>query len=341
MEGLSRSSLRVLNMDNLPRLLSRYPNLATFETPKRMSNADLALVAQTGGLQTIEEIEMQDIRALVRYELELAISVDEVREILRVVHQVGDEGLCALANGCPILSEIVLKRRRVGMVGIMAMITSAAHHLTHLDLEHCSSVSDQALEAIGSSACPIRVLNLKGCSITGAGLRFLANGCCSKTIEQLNLAYCPGITNDGVLLLCKMRVLEELDLSFGSELTDVGGQAISAIQTLKKLNLACVFSLTEKTIVALAKNCINLEMLNLRGGLGVTAAAIDAFLGHKCLQSLNLIGCLFDDVRGSALESLALQCPSLKSIVVNEKWRDRLLQEMQESTVSRFLQFKN
>ncbi|KAM5565549.1 hypothetical protein ABKV19_019518 [Rosa sericea] len=45
--------------------------------------------------------------------------------------------------------------------------------------------------------------------------------------------------------------------------------------------------------------------------------------------------------RGSALESLALQCPSLKSIVVNEKWRDGLLQEMQESTVSRFLQFKN
>ncbi|XP_040364144.1 F-box/LRR-repeat protein fbxl-1 [Rosa chinensis] len=227
------------------------------------------------------------------------------------------------------------------MVGIMAMITSAAHHLTHLDLEHCSSVSDQALEAIGSSACPIRVLNLKGCSITGAGLRFLANGCCSKTIDQLNLAYCPGINNDGVLLLCKMRVLEELDLSFCSELTDVGGQAISAIQTLKKLNLACVFSLTEKTIVALAKNCINLEMLNLRGGLGVTTAAIDAFLGHKCLQSLNLIGCLFDDVRGSALESLALQCLSFKSIVVNEKWRDRLLQEMQENTVSRFLQFKN
>ncbi|KAL6138984.1 hypothetical protein ACLB2K_064262 [Fragaria x ananassa] len=47
MEGLSRSSLRVLNLDHLPQLLARYPNLTTFETSQLLCIADLALVAQS------------------------------------------------------------------------------------------------------------------------------------------------------------------------------------------------------------------------------------------------------------------------------------------------------
>ncbi|KAL6183432.1 hypothetical protein ACLB2K_044843 [Fragaria x ananassa] len=164
MEGLTRSSLRVLNLDHLPQLLSRYPNLNTFETPKGMSNADLALLDQScPKLEAIklvainideEEIGTQGVRAL--QGLESGISADQVIEQIRVLVQVGDEGLCALANGCPKLSKIVVLERKVGMVGFMA-ITSAAHNLTYLDLEE-SFVSDQALEAIGSSSCPIRVL---------------------------------------------------------------------------------------------------------------------------------------------------------------------------------------
>ncbi|KAL6142602.1 hypothetical protein ACLB2K_060879 [Fragaria x ananassa] len=203
----------------------------------------------------------------------------------------------------------ILTRCFAGLLGIMSMITSAAHNLTHLDLDTCILVTDQAPEAIGSSSCLLRFLNLRGCSkITDVGLSFLANGFCSKTIEQLNLYSCFEITDDGVSLLCKMRVLEELDLRNCSEITDVGGQAISAIRTLKKLKLQSV--ITERTVVALAKNCINLEVLDL-GRCGVIATAcIDAFLGHKCLRFLNLLDVSCVDLRGSAIESLARGCPS-------------------------------
>ncbi|XP_004292846.1 PREDICTED: F-box/LRR-repeat protein 2-like [Fragaria vesca subsp. vesca] len=288
MEGLSRSSLLVDDPDHLPRLLARYPNLTTFETHNQMSNADLALVAQS----------------------------------------------------CPKLSTIVLGRNGDALLGITALITSAAHNLTHLDMDGCWFVTDQAFEAIGSSSCALRFLSLRGSSVTDDGLRFLTNGSCSKTIKQLKLESCCHITDVGVSLLCMMRVLEELDLAFCAQLTDVGGQAISTIQTLKVLNLACLIDLTEQTFVALAKNCINLEVLILQE-CEVTATSIHAFLGHKCLRSLNLISCLSDDFKGSILESLALGCPSLESIVVQESWREKLLQEMQKSTVSRFLHFSH
>ncbi|XP_004305130.1 PREDICTED: F-box/LRR-repeat protein 20-like [Fragaria vesca subsp. vesca] len=354
-EAQSRTSLRVNDPHHLPRLLARYPNLTTFETPRGMSNADLALVAQScpkleafilDDISISVEIGRQGMRALgytypyrVGDEDALGISNDEAHEILRVVNEVGDQGLCALADGCPKLSKIVLRRTGAGLLGIMTMITSAAHNLTHLDLEGCSLVTDQVLEAIGSSSCPIRILSLRFCSeITDAGLRFLANGSCSKTMEQLNLSSCREITDDGVLLLCNMCVLEELDLRYCNQLTDIGGQAISTIRTLKKLNLDCLFNLTEETFVAVAENCINLEVLNLQQ-CHVTAASIDAFLGHKCLRCLNLFCCISHDIKGSTLESLALGCPSLESIVVHRTWRQRLVQDMQENTVSRFLKF--
>ncbi|KAL6146303.1 hypothetical protein ACLB2K_056984 [Fragaria x ananassa] len=129
-----------------------------------------------------------------------------------------------------------------------------------------------------------------------------------------------------------MRVLEELDLSYCCQLTDVGGQAISTIRTLKKLKLVEAIFLTERTFVAIAKNCINLEVLDLAGCRGITTTCIDAFSGQKCLRFLNLQCRSCDDLRGSAFESLALGCPSLETIVVHESLRERLLQEMQEST---------
>ncbi|KAL6146570.1 hypothetical protein ACLB2K_057248 [Fragaria x ananassa] len=299
MEGPTRSSLRILNLDHLPRLLTRYPNLTTFETPRVISNADLALVAQSYPKLEVFILDCIQIEGI------------DDRKNFRALQKVGDEGLCAVANGCPKLSKIVIKRCFAGLLGIMSMITSAAHNLTHLDLYTCTLVTDQALEAIGSSSCLLRFLNLRFCTkITDVGL------------------------NDGVSLLCKMRVLEELDLSYIGQLTDVGGQAISTIRTLKKLKFQNVIQLTERTVVALAKNCINLEVLDLCGCTSIAITCIDAFSGHKCMRFLYLLDCSCNDLRGPAFERLALGCPSLESIVVEEFCRERLLQDMQESTVS-------
>ncbi|PRQ43465.1 putative leucine-rich repeat domain, L domain-containing protein [Rosa chinensis] len=232
--------------------------------------------------------------------------------------------------------------------GIVSFIP-LADNLKHLDLGYIMFVSDKTLEAIGSSSCPITVLNLESCHITDCGLRFLTNGSCSKTIKELVLKGCHRITDSGVSLLQKMCALEELNLADCREVTDVGGVAISAIRTLKKLDFARGPKVTawgpawgprvtDRTILALAENCLNLEILDLSGNKFVTGVGIRAFLGHKCLQSLDL-RYIRVYVSGSDLEDLALACPSLKSILVEGGWRKRLLGEMQESAVSRFVRF--
>ncbi|XP_062005696.1 uncharacterized protein LOC133722849 [Rosa rugosa] len=219
----------------------------------------------------------------------------------------------------------------------MELCLSLADNLKHLNLELCKLVSNETLRAIGSSSSWISVLNLAGCvNITDCGLRFLTNGSCSKTIKELVLKGCHRITDSGVSLLQKMCVLEELNLTHCRRVTEVGGVAISAILTLKKLNFAWGPKVTDRTILALAENCLNLEMLNLRGNGFVTGVGVRAFLSHKRLQSLDL-RYIRIHVSGSDLEDLVLACPSLKSILVEGGWRKRLLREMQESTLSRFV----
>ncbi|KAL6202297.1 hypothetical protein ACLB2K_026005 [Fragaria x ananassa] len=260
---LTRSSLRLFNLDYLPRLLARYPNLTTFETNKviRISDDYLELVSQS--CPNLEAIKLDAVPPSPS-----AFNRDR-----------GDQ-----------LWEMLLSGRKD-------------------QLREPQQVGDK------------------------------------ETIEVLSLDGCSRITDDGVLLLCKMRVLEELRLTKCGKLIDVGGQAISTIPTLKKLNLTSRFFfssrslLTEKTFVALAKNCINLEVLCLDSVTAVNTGAIVAFMGHECLRSLKLNGSLHDDFRVSSLDCLALLCPSLESIVVHECWRERLLRELHETTVIRFLQF--
>lgn len=167
-ERLTRSSLRLFNLDYLPRLLARYPNLTTFETNKviRISDDYLELVSQS--CPNLEAIKLDAVppspsafnrdRGDQLWEMLLSGREDQLRE----PQQVGDKGLCALVNGCPKLSKVVIKNSEVGMVGIMAMITSAA--LTHLVLEGCSLLPDRVVEP---STCLIRVLSLRGCSDNG------------------------------------------------------------------------------------------------------------------------------------------------------------------------------
>ncbi|KAL6216735.1 hypothetical protein ACLB2K_009954 [Fragaria x ananassa] len=66
--------------------------------------------------------------------------------------------------------------------------------------------------------------------ISDTGLRLLAHGRCSKTLNTLVLAYCKGITDSGVSHLQNMQCLEELVLEscgYGRLVTDSG--VISAI----------------------------------------------------------------------------------------------------------------
>ncbi|KAL6132034.1 hypothetical protein ACLB2K_070405 [Fragaria x ananassa] len=231
----------------------------------------------------------------------------------------GSKGLRALGNGCPKLSTVMFDEMVVGNEGLVALF-QAAHNLKGLHLSSNELVSDYACRAIGSSC--ITTLELKDCPYvtTDVGLRFVANGTTSGTLKKLILDGCQGITDNGIEYLVKMRCLEHLELTNLSEgVTDVGGVAISTIQTLKELKLSEALGMSDRTVVALAENCHNLEAFALclwfHGD--VSGASICAFSGHKCLKHLALFG---DNIHMSdvEVERIVLGCPSLESLVLDD-----------------------
>ncbi|KAL6207286.1 hypothetical protein ACLB2K_024530 [Fragaria x ananassa] len=204
----------------------------------------------------------------------------------------------------------------VGNAGVDALCQSA-HNLKSLHLADNRLISDHAFRAIGSSS--ISTLELTCCpNVTDVGLGFLANGSTSKTLRKLILQYCRGITDTGIQHLVNLRSLEHLELAgLSPDVTDIGGVAISTIQTLRELKLSNICKLSDRTVVALAENCRNLEVLVLhRLGLGVIEPVpgdgIHAFSRHKCLKYLALYHLDESDVE------IVLGCPSLESLVLDK-----------------------
>ncbi|KAL6503136.1 hypothetical protein OROHE_023765 [Orobanche hederae] len=310
-EGLNRSSLRLLQSDLLRRVLPRCPNLITFQTQEPLSDADLEFLAQTCPRLQIINLNIRD-----------DVNASKVQANLE------SDGVCALANHCPYIMKLLLRGRLKSRV---APAMELLPNLTHLDLGFCYKVDDDDIEAIASASGSVTYLNLESCfCITDRGLGFLSCSLLSKTLKTLVLAKCSKITDCGVSVLQNMCCLENLNLAnHGARITNAGGLAISEIKTLKKLNLAGVMSLTDRTIVALARNCLDLEVLDLSDCQKVTGAGLRAFRSHACLNDIVLLYCF--RFFGSDLEHLVLDCPTLKCIVVDEYVGRQILPEMQES----------
>ena len=152
-EGLTRLSIRVLESYLIPNFMPGFPNLFFFETPMFISISHIEFVAK----------KCPDLKVL---NLNLRKTREEFDEVdgNSGFEDVGNDGICALANGCRNLSEGLLrKRNNVGNVAIISLV-KFLQNVTTLDLGRCNLVDDQAVEAIGCSNS-IRALNLEACSL--------------------------------------------------------------------------------------------------------------------------------------------------------------------------------
>ncbi|KAL6212343.1 hypothetical protein ACLB2K_017563 [Fragaria x ananassa] len=292
LEGLTRRSLRLFNLSLLRQVLPRFPNLVTFRTSESISEeADLEFIAQT--CPKMEAILLNAIKLLSRF--------------------LPENGLYGLSSGGGLR-----KLSKVSVRGKWRVATDRWIHrfpnLTYLDLGRCTDVDDNALEAIGLHCTCLRYLNLEDSKVTEYGLRFLARGRCSKTLNTLVLAHCYGITDLGLSHLQNLQFLLELDLE-RCDVTDTGVlAAISSNRSLKKLNLGRLTNVSDQSMVYVAGNCPNLEILGLTGCSNVTGAGVRAFSGHRCLESLVIRRCEFC---WSDIEHMVLGCQSLKSILLS------------------------
>ncbi|TYJ32650.1 hypothetical protein E1A91_A05G049800v1 [Gossypium mustelinum] len=284
-EGLTRLSIRVLEPDLIPVFLPRFPNLLFFETQVFISNPHLELVAKT--CPNLQVLNLNLKKTLEEFEeLDGNSGFEDVR----------NDGISALANGCPNLSKVLLRKRKNVANFAVISLAKLCRNLTTLDLGRCNLVDDRAVEAIGCSNS-IRVLNFEACSlITDHGLAVLATGYISKTLKKLVLAECDRITDSGVSMLNHICCLEELNLAeCGPKIT-----------------------LWWPRLIAIANNCVKLVSIDLTGCELVTGVGVRAFGNHGSLEYLVLASCYnicMNDL------SIVVRCQSLRDIVLDKGLR--------------------
>ena len=131
----------------------------------------------------------------------------------------------------------------------LEMIRRLGHTIvpTSLDLGCCSSITDEALVAVGSGSPQLKSLDLSSCGrITDAAVVALASGC---------------------------KKLTTLDLS-GCDITDAAVVALaSGFPQLSSLNLCFCVQITDAAVVALASACQKLVSLDLDFDDNITEAA--------------------------------------------------------------------
>lgn len=307
-EGLTRTSLHILEPKLLRNFLPRFPNLVTIDGGRGITDSDLEFIAETCPNAQIINLNLRQTQRV----------FDEFGDL--DLDEVGDDGVCSLAIGCRNLTRVYLRRRKgIGDVGVVALIKSTLN-LTVLDLAWCDRVTDQALEALGASNS-LQVLNLHGCClITDWGLASLATGSLSQTLKKLDLAECDQITDFGVSFLQLLYCLETLNLAeCGPKVTDTGGVAVASICKLKRLDFSWLINISDVTIVAIAQNCHYLESLDATGCELITGSGVRSFSTHKSLEVLKLASCY--NVFGVDVEQMVLECQSLRYIGLDKGLR--------------------
>ncbi|KAL5502538.1 hypothetical protein EMCRGX_G009334 [Ephydatia muelleri] len=105
------------------------------------------------------------------------------------------------------------KPSHVKSLEALARLVAGQHSLTHLDLSG-TQCSDEVLQALATTSCPLRSLELGMCAhVTMEGLRYLSN-MASSDLTHLGLSHCARVEQEGVALLPTMfPSLASLDLS--------------------------------------------------------------------------------------------------------------------------------
>lgn len=297
-EGLTRSSVRALSPDLLSAFLPRFPNLTAFDSPALIDDSQaLYLASYCPKIETLI-LDFDDEGG----ENDAVSDSDDITDV----------GLYAIAKWCRNLSALsVRNRRKIGDIGVFSLVRFSCN-LNSLDLSGCTSLTDQALLAVGLMGS-IESLSLQGCSlITDKGLAMLSFEPLSKNLKKLALSGCDRITDLGVVSLSKMSALEELSLAdCGHGITELGGLSISRIRSLKRLDLARL-NLADLTLILVAEGCVSLIEVVIDGCGNISGQGVSAFGAHKSLEVFSMAAC--HGVSMDCVKQLVSECPSLKSV---------------------------
>ncbi|RDX86626.1 EIN3-binding F-box protein 1, partial [Mucuna pruriens] len=210
------------------------------------------------------------------------------------VSSIGDEGLSEIAKGCHMLEKLdICKVSSISNKSLIA-IAKGCPNLTTLNIESCPKIGNEGLRAIARSCPKLQCISIKDCPLVGdhgvSSLLSSANNLSRVKLQDLNITdfslavighYGKGIVN---LLLCGLQNVNERGFW-------VMGVA-QGLQKLISLTVSSCRGVTDASIEAMGKGCINLKQMFLRRCCSVSDNGLVAFSkAARSLESLQLEEC--------------------------------------------------
>ncbi|XP_027072993.1 EIN3-binding F-box protein 1-like [Coffea eugenioides] len=233
------------------------------------------------------------------------------------VRGVTNNGLSAIAHGCPSLRALSLWNvPAIGDEGLFE-IARECHSLEKLDLCQCPSISDKGLAAVAKNCPSLSALTIESCSNIGNESLQAIGSYCPK-LQSITIKDCPLIGDQGVagllssasvaLTKVKLQVLNISDFSlavighYGKSITNLvltGLQNVSqkgfwvmgnaqGLRMLSSLTITSCRGTSDLSLEALGKGCPNLRQMCLRKCCFVSDNGLVAFAkaagSLECLQ---------------------------------------------------------
>ncbi|KAL7259775.1 hypothetical protein ACSBR1_005612 [Camellia fascicularis] len=268
--------------------------------------------------------------------------------------RVTNDGLTAIAHGCPSLRALSLWN--VPSIGDEGMfeIAKECHLLEKLDLCQCPSISNKGLIAIAENSPNLTALTIESCPRIGNDSLQAIGRCCPK-LQSITIRDCPHVGDQGVASLLssassvltkvKLQSLSFTDFSlavighYGKAITSLvlsGLQNVSekgfwvmgnaqGLERLGSLTITSCRGTTDVSLEAIGKGCPNLKQMCLRKCCFVSDIGLVAFAkAAGSLENLQLEECnrltqsgILSALSncGSKLKSLALvKCMGIKDL---------------------------
>ncbi|XP_010250120.1 PREDICTED: EIN3-binding F-box protein 1-like [Nelumbo nucifera] len=236
------------------------------------------------------------------------------------IRGVTDNGLTAIARGCPSLR--VLSLWNVSSVGDKGLsdIASGCHMLEKLDLCQCSSISDKGLMAIAENCPNLAALTIECCSKIGNGtLQAIGQYC--PNLQSISIKDCPLIGDQGIanLLSSASHVLTKVKLQ-ALNITDVSLAVVGHYgKAVTELVLTGLQNVSERGfwVMGNTHGLLKLKSITISSCRGVTDLGLQA-VGKGCpdLKQLILRKCSF--VSDNGLVDFARAAASLENLQLEE-----------------------
>lgn len=292
-----------------------FPSLKSIDLSFCMNMTDGGLAALAQGCQEICTVSLRGCSSITDVGvLALAKKCFKIQHIdLSNCHRLTEAGIRSLVMRCPLLKSInisnsnvsanaiesladhcpQLQTFKISNLGIQAdvlvgYLASRCHELINVSFGDARFLSDELLRHL-SKGCPLlRSISMSDSrSVTSHGILSLIMGC--PQLDAINIEYCPLVLDTiGGSIGEHCRQLQTLRFSgYTGNLADqfLGGLLIKE-SILQSINLSRQ-NVTDTGLALIAKNCCQLECINLSGSPHITNSGL-MILGQGCSQLLTI-----------------------------------------------------